>query len=147
VRAVLKVFLFLSLVATASSLVVHVAAFFGRTFPYAVLLHVGIFLVFIPAMLVARPPGRALMSRVSFNDAFRGAPTWVRKTVKVFFAYAIVNFIVFIINAPGKPPPGPMTPQDVRGFSGHWMLFYTASAAMFLAALNRARDADRMPGT
>jgi hypothetical protein len=37
-------------------------------------------------MLVARSPGSVLLARVSFDDAFRGAPTSVRKTVNVFLA-------------------------------------------------------------
>jgi len=60
----------------------------------------------------------------------------------VFLAYAVVNFVIFFIfsiNAPRKPP-GPMTPQEVRGFSGHWMLFYAASGAMYLAALYRSQE-------
>jgi len=38
-----------------------------------------------------------------------------------------------------------MTPQEARGFHGHWF-FYAAERGV-LAALYRARDADRVPGT
>ena len=60
----------------------------------------------------------------------------------VFAVYALVNFALFAISAPRKPPPGLMNPQMVRGFSGHWMLFYSASAAMFLSALYRSRESE-----
>jgi len=45
--------------------------------------------------------------------------------------YAAVNFVVFILLTVGKPQgSGPMPPGVVRGFSGHWMIFYGAAFAI-----------------
>ena len=44
-----------------------------------------------------------------------------------FFAYAAVNFLLFITKAP-KGGGGANPPAVVwRGFSGHWMAFYSAA--------------------
>jgi CubicO group peptidase (beta-lactamase class C family) len=56
-----------------------------------------------------------------------------------FFGYAIVNFLFFMTKAPsgggGANPPAVVW----RGFSGHWMAFYSAALAILYSA---ARTAD-----
>jgi hypothetical protein len=51
------------------------------------------------------------------------------------FAYAVVNFILFAAaarpNGGGPNPP----PAVFRVFSGHWMAFYAAAAAVQFSAL------------
>jgi hypothetical protein len=50
-----------------------------------------------------------------------------------FFAYAFVNFAFFMSKVPAGRTAG--TPPIVwRGFSGHWMLFYSAALAMLYSA-------------
>jgi hypothetical protein len=121
------------------SIVVHVLAFFGMTLPIkdAVFgLHMGIFVIWIP--VVALNQGR------NRNDVFKQGPKWMQRTLTVVFVYAMASFIYFIATAPsrgerkssaGKPAPASV----VRGFSGHWLLFYSAG----LAALWNARCARR----
>src|ERR1051325_5490753 len=117
-------FLVLSVAGLVASLIVHIASFFGVAFAPAWLLHIGIFVVFVPAITIARPPGHSFSNR-NMRDAFRGAPAWVSTTVTVFFVYALVNFAIFALRAPhGRQPAGPMSPLVAHGFSGHWMLFY-----------------------
>lgn len=59
----------------------------------------------------------------------QGSPEWMRYMVYGFFGYAFVNFALFISKAPtgggGANPPAIVW----RGFSGHWMLFYSAALA------------------
>jgi hypothetical protein len=50
----------------------------------------------------------------------------------------MVNFVFFLANAPprgssgaGAPPPL----EVLRGFSGHWMAFYSAAAAVLYSAI------------
>jgi hypothetical protein len=50
-----------------------------------------------------------------------------------FFGYGFLNFAIFLLTAP-KDGSGPMSPVIVRGFSGHWMVFYSAAAAVLYSA-------------
>jgi hypothetical protein len=55
-----------------------------------------------------------------------------------FFGYAILNFLLFIISAPtGRHDAGPPPPAVWRGFSGHWMAFYSAGLAVVTTAYKR----------
>jgi hypothetical protein len=55
----------------------------------------------------------------------KDSPDWTRYMVYGFFGYAIVNFLFFMTKAPsgggGANPPAVVW----RGFSGHWMAFYS----------------------
>jgi hypothetical protein len=52
-----------------------------------------------------------------------------------FFIYAIANFIIFMIIAPSEKQVGHVPPSAAwRGFSGHWMLFYSAGLAILSTA-------------
>ena len=85
-----------------------------------------------------------------------------------FFLYAAVNFVTFIVKLEGVPSRGPggtyqlrgedrgyhqVTPEvyhrnralEVRGFSGHWMLFY--AVAMTAAASGRRGVTPLTPAT
>ena len=54
-----------------------------------------------------------------------------------FFIYAIINFITFMIAAPAgqQAPNAPAPPVVFRGFSGHWMAFYSAATAILYSAV------------
>jgi hypothetical protein len=55
-----------------------------------------------------------------------------------FFIYAIVNFVIFIFLAPsGKSTSGAPPAVVWHGFSGHWMLFYSAGLAIITTAYRR----------
>jgi hypothetical protein len=98
-------------------------------------------------------PGAAEPKSGKRNDAFDqlfpfGAPQWAKKALSVAGFYALVNFIVFIIFIPATPLSGggedgkyraknrhgtfEVTEEEyysyrnweLRGFSGHWMMFY-----------------------
>jgi hypothetical protein len=56
-----------------------------------------------------------------------------------FFAYAMINFLFFIRQAPADGG-GTETPTVVwRMFSGHWMAFYSAAFAVLYSAA-RAKE-------
>lgn len=64
----------------------------------------------------------------------RGSPEWMRYMVYGFLGYALVNFLIFMPQAP-KGGTGGETPAVVwRGFSGHWMAFYSAALAILYSA-------------
>jgi hypothetical protein len=73
---------------------------------------------------------------------FENTPKWLKGVTIVFFAYAFVNFFLFItahnqqvqnmrdLQIPGQairshPPDALM----LRGFSGHWMFFFCLAVA------------------
>jgi hypothetical protein len=73
-----------------------------------------------------------------WNAAFSGCPAWMRYMTNAFLTYALVNFAVFMMIAPtgkqiGGDPPTPIW----RGFSGHWMVFYSVGLAVFTTAYQR----------
>jgi hypothetical protein len=147
----------LSLVAFAGffmSLLVHVTTFFGidpsKHVPFVWALHLGIFVVFIPMVIYQRPKLRKNNWRI-FIDA---VPRWARYAVKGFFAYALINFALFFYLSGGGVPEvrdgryvlhnhGKVIRElsedeyelqnayVLRGFSGHWMLFYLIPALFF----------------
>jgi len=133
----------LSLVGLVLSMWVHFGALFGRQVApseYFWILHMGIFVVFFPAVLVSQKQAKKWRINRSWRDMFPGAPRWVNTMVGVFFVYALINFAIFMFYAPTGTQHGPETPPEVwRGFSGHWMLFYSAAFGMLYSAARTGR--------
>jgi len=64
-----------------------------ESFPHIWLLHIGVFVVFLPAI--------AVQGMLPHNDndkaeRFQFAPKWMQFLTKAAFVYALVNFVVFI---------------------------------------------------
>src|SRR5688500_2935075 len=146
-------FLLLSIVGLIASVVVHFSTFgagvtltMKETWP----LHVGIFLVFIPAAATERRSpsnnAREEKKQLPLREQFPDAPRWMHWLFVAFFVYAIVNFLVFMVfDLTTRRHPRyqggqygifrngklvePVTEQEfrlhqtkeVRGGSGHWM--------------------------
>ena len=136
------------------SLAVHLTTFLGidpsKHFPWVWGLHICIFIVFIPMLFVqGKTPKKDFWARF-----FTDLPLWVRSAVAVFFAYAIINFALFFFLSEGGVPGirdgkyvlhnhGHMIRElseveyelqkayVLRGFSGHWMVFYLMPALGF----------------
>jgi hypothetical protein len=136
IRPFLWFFICFSAIGLVVSLWVHLGAVMGRRVApeaFFFILHVGIFVVWIPAVLVAQ----RLVGNVNRKDLWKvvlkDSPGWMRYMVYGFFGYAIVNFLLFMTKAPSGGSGNP--PAVVwRGFSGHWMAFYSAALAMLYAA-------------
>lgn len=138
----------------ALSVVVHGAALSGidvmSRVPYVWGLHVGIFIVFVPAVISAR---RRFARRPPLADLRQAFPGWIKVFAGVFFAYALVNFYVSFSSMDGTPAIKAgqyvlenhgrivralssaeytsLRAQVIRGFSGHWMVFYFFGFAYF----------------
>jgi hypothetical protein len=137
IRPFLWLFVCFSAIGLVVSLWVHLGAVMGRRVaPEAFfwMLHVGIFVVWFPAVLVAQ----RLVGNVNRKDfwkvVLKNAPDWMRYMFYGFFGYALVNFMLFMTKAPsggsGANPPAVVW----RGFSGHWMVFYSAALAILYSA-------------
>ena len=149
--ALLVPFFCLAVVGLVLSIIAHLFAVFGLPQPLgsaAWSLHVGIFVVWLPAVLVSQRLVRDFKQKDFWKAALRGCPVWMRWMTFGFFGYAFVNFALFIAHAPSKGHPTDGTPAVVfRGFSGHWMAFYSAAAAILYSAIatNRRDSARRCP--
>jgi len=124
----------LSLLGLVLSLSVHIQALLGKTMPLEYWgLHAGIFVVWFPAVVVAQRRTGKRARKDYWKAALQGAPAWVRYMTFAFLYYAVGNFLLFMANAPGKHSGSP-TSAELRGFSGHWMAFYSAAFAILYAA-------------
>ncbi len=131
--------------------------------PFIWLLHIGIFIVWIPVVLdlknneelqVYKQSGMSnRMNPLEFYKiVFKETPTWMSIIAIGGFFYAFINFLLFISSQSGTPDikDGQYILQnhgqliktitlqeyhhykanEVRGFSGHWILFYGVATAI-----------------
>ncbi len=134
-----------SLAGLLASVGCHLAGWLGADPPWGqalFVLHVGIFPLWFPLVFFANrtmPKG----ARGNLDHLLAELPRWARVAVGVLFLYALVNFAYFmwlVRQFPKKEVPFAVV---LRGFSGHWMMFYGVAAAGFvaLARLSRKRRA------
>jgi hypothetical protein len=104
--------------------------------PFFWILHMVIFVVWFPAVIVAKQRVGNLNRKDFWKVMLRDLPDWVRYLIYGFLGYAVVNFLYFFQQAPtGGGGNGGDTPAIVwRGFSGHWMVFYFAALAILYSA-------------
>jgi hypothetical protein len=124
-------FLILSLVGFLLSVSAHVLSLFGQMPPGGQLvmtLHVGIFVVWIPTVLLGARVTKNSSRKNFWKIMLSGCPTGMRYVLYGLFGYAFVNFILFVgSTSSGHQPSEGLDPGIVRGFSGHWMVFYWAA--------------------
>ena len=147
-RFVLTPFMYLAGLGLVLSVIVHISALFGRSSPLGEIswgLHIGIFVVWIPAVVVANKLVDDFKQKDYWKAVLRGCPKWMRNLTWFFFYYAILNFALFLIlnvfggNANDNEND---TPSGVfRGFSGHWMAFYCTAMAILYSAI-RVKEHD-----
>ena len=146
----LSPFRWLAAVGFLLSLAVHVVSIAGIALPNRApvfALHVGVFVVWVPVVIATIRIPRGSNRRESFENALSGAPAWMSHGLQLLFLYALLNFALFALNAPEHPARASTPPSLVRGFSGHWLLFYAASFAVLYSVkrrpeLSEKRDRD-----
>jgi uncharacterized protein DUF3592 len=131
----------LSALGLVVSLWVHLGAVAGRRVApeeYFWILHMGIFVVWFPAVLVARKRVGSMNRKDFWKVILKDSPDWMRYMVYGFSAYAMVNFTLFFFQAQTGTGGGGNNPPAIvwRGFSGHWMAFYSAALAILHSAAN-----------
>jgi hypothetical protein len=155
------------------SIAANVSTFFGvepmHRWPYLWLLHLGIFVVFIPAGSVQIQHGNKKPFR--WRDVFGGLPAWMRWMLVSMIIYAPVNALAFAIvcgsGGPSKEPDGTyamtshgrilrmLTADEYHRASGYefrfmsswWIMFYSISVALLLSALKRQKALANPPNT
>ncbi|MEM0915344.1 MAG: hypothetical protein AAGK09_12140 [Planctomycetota bacterium] len=154
------------------SFAVHVSTFIGldpmSRIPGLMLLHVLIFPPFLAAIFYAN---RAIKRGAKNQQEIMGrAPKWLTIISGCFFAYALINFVLFLILMQGGTvfeEDGQYTRRTfgreyvqitesefnrynnyvARGFSGHWMVFASASLVLLVGVLALDRDNHKLQAT
>jgi hypothetical protein len=134
VAMLLTPFLVLSVIGLVLSLIVHIDAPLGLPQPLGPAawgLHIGIFVVCVPGMIVA---SRIVGDDPKRKDAARRAcPGWMRWLTYGFLGYAVIDFLLFMAVS---PPRGAVDRAEMlRGFSGSWMAFYSLAASSLYATI------------
>ena len=143
-RPFIWAFVWLSAIGLLVSLWVHVGAVMGRTVPSAFwVLHVGILVVWFPAVLVAQRLVGNANRKDSWKVVLKGAPDWMRYMVYVFSAYEFVNFMISMGQASSGGRDTTTSAADWRGFSGLWMVFYSAALAILYSAAKTMESSPR----
>jgi hypothetical protein len=136
-KCLLWPFVALAALGLTLSLIVHVGSLMGwLTLPMQsfIVLHIGIFVVFLPSLLAMQRLSHGVRGRLQWKAMMRWTPAWMRYMTYGFFFYAFINFALFAMNASGgSDVPSPVVS---RGFSGHWMAFYSFSLAALSSAVN-----------
>ena len=142
-------FAFLAFIGLVLSIWVNIGAFFGHEpSPVFWSLHVGVFLVFFPAIFVAQKRVGRTRGRGFWKAVTKGSPVGLRYLLYLFFAYdAVTGLIGFAKSLPGTLPgalPGAVPSRDPSlqwlGFSAVWMAFYFSSFVILSSALRSSPD-------
>jgi hypothetical protein len=134
-------FMVLAGIGFSISLAVHLLALSGHLPPggeAVFALHIGVFVVWLPAVLVSIRLRQGSRSRFSWSQTLSGCPAWMRYAGMALFGYAFLNFFL----AMGQQPPSrihakELSPEILRAFSGHWMLFYGMAFCILFSAFRK----------
>ena len=125
------------MIGLALSLWIHIAALFGRQVmpdPFLFIMHLGIFVVWIPAMFVFSRLARAYNRRDIWKAALRGSPDWLRYSIYIFDGYGLVRFFVPFTQSQHRGGSPALTGWEE--FSAIWIIFYATAFGVFLSVAN-----------
>lgn len=147
-QALLRPLMWLAVAGFCASLLVHSLALFGLPSPFGSatwLLHIGIFVIWLPTVLVAQRLAKGARQADLWKAVLRGCLPWVRTGVYVVGGYAMINFVLFIIQTTAYARNNVPDIIEYRGFSGHWMAFYYVGAATLHSATRLGLNERRCP--
>lgn len=98
---------------------------------YSGALTLGIFVVWVPAVLLSQYMQIKRQEQFSWNSSLAGCPRWMRYAVGGLFIYAFGNFFLSVRHAETE------LFGAMRTFSGHWMLFYGVAFTIFYSIWRR----------
>jgi hypothetical protein len=127
-------FMYIAFAGFVASLIAHIAGYMGVEKPFGFdpwPLHMGIFIVWLPAVLAAQRLSREFPQKDMWKATLRGCPPWMRKALNVLFGYALLSFVLFMALEAASGDEA----STVRGFSGHWLIFYFAAYAILYSAI------------
>ncbi len=115
-----------------STLVLHISAIFRIPFEHynkAFYLAIGVFVVWVPTVFVAKALTKDFKRKDFWKAAFRGCPLWLKIIAYICFGYAFFNFIYMIIAGPDEDAI-----STARLISGHILPFYSVALATLYSA-------------
>lgn len=158
-------FAFLAALGLMLSTAANVSTFFGaepqKQWPGLFLLHVGVFVVFVPAITAGKKSNKNKTS--SWREALGPAPAWMRWLLVTIVIYAPLNMLAFAIacgmGGPEKRPDGTYALMshgrvireisaaeyhravgfEFRFMSGWWMMFYGVALLLLVSEINRQK--------
>ncbi len=140
---VLPLFEALAIIGFVLSVLVNLGTLSSRWTPpnYFWALHIGIFLVFFPAIFVAQKRVGNTNRKDFWKVVLKGAPDWMKFFLYAVFAYAAAIGIPSWFRAALQLPRSPKSSgfSDWAMFSVVWMVFYWASFAILYAAMQQER--------
>ena len=134
----------LSAIGLVLSLWVHVTVLTGGTpSPKSWGLHIGIFVVWSPAVFIAQRMVGNVNRRDLWKVALRGAPDWMKYLMYGLFGYDFVAYLFFMSRAPSGRGSPTSPPSMWLGFSATWMVFYSAALAILYSAAHAVDNSPR----
>ena len=145
----LSIYLFLGLAWTGFVvvLVVHVAALFGTTLPFDLLLKFlgpGLFVVWLPTIVVMGRLTRDFKQKDIWRAALRGCPKWLARAQWILFGYTWIGFFALpVIYGGGMDLPA----NQAQSMSGMLLAFYSIAACVLYSAarVERFDESKRCP--
>jgi hypothetical protein len=133
--------MYLALAGFLISFCINIVSLLGIVLPQGApffLLHVGIFVVFFPAILAAKKMVGYTNGRYFWKRLMNEAPEGFRYLFYVVFGYCwLIGFLSFSQPFPGKDPSSFLsTRSEWLPFSAVWMVFYYSSFVILLSARN-----------
>lgn len=136
-RGITLPFMILAAAGLCVSIYVHLLALMDMPIPWdgsVWFLHIGIFVVWFPAVLIAQRVVRNVSQKDFWKIVLSGCPPWMRTVGYALFGYAILNFLYFMfLSQNGETGEG----VEIRGFSGHWLVFYGMAFAILYSVHTR----------
>jgi hypothetical protein len=138
VKAILSPIMWVAVTGFLACVLVHVCTLAGVRGPFAPWIHylgIGVFVVWLPTVLVAARLAKGAKQSESWKAVLRGCPAWVKSGVYAVSGYAVLNFVLFIVQI--EPYQKADVPDVVsnRLISGHLMVFYYVGAATLYSAI------------
>jgi hypothetical protein len=132
----LQVFLTLSGIGFAVSLLINIASMMGRRIPpegFLPILHIGVFVVWIPAVFLVKQKVGYVRGPDVWEKALKGSPDWMRYLLWTVFCYGFISFLGFaVLHSMAGSTDADFS--EWRLFSDVWLMFYAAAFALFYAA-------------
>ena len=142
-NSILSPLMYLATLGLILSAIVHVSYLLGIQPPFGAfswILPVGMFAVFLPAILVSNKLSENFKRKDFWKASLRGCPNWMKNLIWFFFGYAMLNFAVFVLFTNGHSPA---QAGDLRMPSGYWMAFYSVAMAIMYSAIH-VKDCDKI---
>lgn len=121
------------------SAITHIAAILSLPQPLgpaATFLFGGIFIVWLPAVLVSSNLVADFKQKDFWQAALRGCPVWMRRLCFGTFYYGIASFVVFMFIIPAIRQ---VPPVFLEGAMGHCMIFYAMATGILYSAIAVSR--------